>query len=433
MSLATHGLPFTKLTKALPAPVLQELLVYYGYPISYKGYYDVDLIAAEISTFKYWIVGDSYSAPTHPEYASTVSIINKVRAAGTKVYGYVPIGQSTQGLSIAVIKTRIDEWANIGVDGIFLDEFGFDYGNTRVKQVEIVNYVHGKNLPVCANTWTAHDFVCDNIAELPWGSGDWRYGNFATYNPGNLPIARWSKDAIMLENFCFDHQGPMNVFDVQERASLTTTLVKNKNVKLWALAVFGETTPGTVDPVRLGNLNNLSDAGAYIAANAYIYGIDIVGSGGFSFGSNGTPVRAPLPIMPAAATAATSPYTDNYVSCEATRTFGTVTLTVKNLDGVQSTKVETSSTLVVSFDNVSKSASLVVTPAKKDSVTFVVADPVFFKGMLVVASLVPNIEHDADELAVVGLLATAVNGGVEFTLSTDGILVGTYKVLYNKG
>ena len=142
MSLVDHGLPLTKLTNTLPAPVLKELLIYYGYPISYKGLYDTSLIAAEISAnYKYWVVGDSYSSPTHPEYATTTAIVTGVRTNGCKVFGYVPIGQSTQALTVAEIKTRIDEWVVVGVDGIFLDEFGFDYGNTRAKQIEIVDYV----------------------------------------------------------------------------------------------------------------------------------------------------------------------------------------------------------------------------------------------------------------------------------------------------
>ena len=112
-------------------PKLNPLLIYYGYPIAYKGIWDAAAVAQEISNnYKYWVVGDTYQIPTHVEYASTVSIINAVRANGVIVYGYVPIGLNTSGLSIAQIRTRIDQWMTIGVDGIFLDEFGFDYENT---------------------------------------------------------------------------------------------------------------------------------------------------------------------------------------------------------------------------------------------------------------------------------------------------------------
>ena len=432
MSLATHGLPFTKLSKALPAPVLQELLVYYGYPISYKGLNDVAAIVTDISFYKYWVCGDGYSNPGHPEYATTVAIIQGVRSAGTKVYGYVPIGQSTQGLSVSVIQSRIDEWFNIGVDGIFLDEFGFDYGNTRAKQIQIVNHVRSLGLPLCANTWTAQDFLADNVSELPWGSGDWRYNNFVTYNPDNLPLLRDKKDSMLMENFCFDHNGPMGVFDVQELCSLTTALAASKSINIWALAVFGESAPGVPDVTKLGSSGNLTNAGAYIAANAYIYGITVVGTGGYSFGSNGTPIRAPLPRLPAAATAAETTFIDNYVTGEASRSFGNVLVTVKNLT-TQSFSVSTTLANSESFDNMSKTANITISPSVMGQYTTTVTDYSFIPGMLVNAAVVPNSEHDSDDLTDVGLIAIAVNGGVEFTLSTNGILVGTYKVLYNKG
>lgn len=432
MSLATHGLPFTKLSKALPAPVLQELLVYYGNPISYKGLYDVAAIVTDISFYKYWVCGDGYSNPGHPEYATTVAIIQGVRSAGTKVYGYVPIGQSTQGLSVSVIQSRIDEWFNIGVDGIFLDEFGFDYGNTRAKQIQIVNHVRSLGLPLCANTWTAQDFLADNVSELPWGSGDWRYNNFVTYNPDNLPLLRDKKDSMLMENFCFDHNGPMGVFDVQERCSLTTALAASKSINIWALAVFGESAPGVPDVTKLGSSGNLTNAGAYIAANAYIYGITVVGTGGFSFGSMGTPIRAPLPRLPSKATAPTTAFTDNYTTGEASRYFGDTHVVVKNLT-TQSFSVATAATVSESFDSFAKSANIDIKPGVMEQHTVTVSDGSFLSGMLVNASLVPNADYDADDLTDVGLIAIAVNGGVEFTLSTNGILVGTYKVLYNKG
>ena len=433
MSLATHGLPFTKLTKALPAPVLKELLIYYGYPISYKGLYDSSLIAAEISAnYKYWVVGDSYSSPTHPEYATTTAIVTGVRTAGCKVFGYVPIGQSTQALTVAEIKTRIDEWVVVGVDGIFLDEFGFDYGNTRAKQIEIVDYVHSKGLPVCANSWVAEDFLADNISELPWGSNDWRYANFQNYNPSNLPLNRISKDFLLVENFCYDHTGPMNVFDVQERTTLTTALAATKKIGLWAVAVLGESSPGVANPALIGNFETLTEVSAYVAANAYIYGIDIVGVGGYSFGSAGQPINIPLPKLPSVATAATTPASSNYVTGIATRQFGSVTVSVRNMNG-QATTVTTTASNSVTFDSITKTADLLVSPKKYDTATLAIADSSIRAGMLINASLTPNKDHDMDDLTNVRVLAHAVNGGVEFTLCTTGLLVGTYKVLYNKG
>lgn len=327
-------------TSSPGVPALSQLLVYYGYPIAYRGLWNVAAVVAEIAAnFSVWVVGDAYGAPAHEEYASTLAIVAGVRAAGVQVYGYVPIGLNTSALTVGQMQTRVDQWHAVGVDGIFLDEFGFDYGNTRTRQNAIVDYVHGKGLPYCANAWTAEDFMCDNASELPWGVGDWRYINFVAGNPGNLVLARNANDCYLIENFCFSHTGPGSIFDVQERGELTAALAAAKNVKLWALAVLPETVPGNLNGALLGHLGSLGNVGAYVAANAYLYSIPLVGSGGFSFGSNGSPLWAPLPGMPAVAEAPTAAAAGNYGTFTATRQFGPVQIVVTNTASVQSVAV----------------------------------------------------------------------------------------------
>lgn len=343
---------------------LKPLLVYYGYPIAYKGLWNAAAIIAEIAAnFSVWVVGDTYSDPTHEEYATTNTIVDGVRSAGVKVYGYVPIGQNTSGLTLTQMQTRVDQWDALGVDGIFLDEFGFDYGNTRARQKSIVDYVHGKGLPVCANAWTAEDFMCDHVSELPWPSNDWRYTNFVTGNPANVALTRNTDDAYLIENFCFDHTGPGNIFDVQERCELTAVLAAAKNVVLWALAVFPESTPGTLNEALVGHLGTLENAGAYIAANAYVYDISVVGSGGYSFGSSGAPIWAPLPTMPAAATLPTAAAAADYTARTVARNFGQVGVLVKNTAAAQSVSVTNISAAVLSGNYPGQGQTAIVSPA----------------------------------------------------------------------
>lgn len=324
-----------------------SLLIYYGYPRAYRGIWSVEGVVAAISEFNYYICGDTYQDPAHEEYAFTVQIIEQLRAKGTKVYGYVPIGVSTSNLSIAMIKTRIDQWANIGVDGIFLDEFGFDYNVPRSRQIEAVNHVYSKNLPYTANAWTFEDFVCNNVSELPWPSNDWRYVNFTTYNPNNLVLPRTSKDSYLIENFCYDNTQALDKFDAQERYSLIRS--RNKALAapahIWAVAVFGESplNSGNVDLTKIGSLS-LADVPNYVVANAWIFDIEVLGIGGFSFGAAGTPVIMSLPPLPAGTklakplpydpavnlTSATfSRRIDNNLTVQTTNT-GTQTVTITN-------------------------------------------------------------------------------------------------------
>ena len=315
------------------APSPSRLLIYYGYPSSYKGIYNNASVIADIAAnYDIWICGDTYDNPAHEDYANTQAIIAGVRAAGVKVFGYVPIGTNTENRSIATMQTSVDRWVTLNVDGIFLDEFGFDYQNTRTRQKTMVDYVHGKGLPVCANAWTYHDFACDNISELPWGSGDWRYVNFQTYNPTNIALTRWPTDCYLIENFCYDNTGPASRWDAQERFQMVTTLNATKNVTLWACAVLAETVGGTVDTTKTGNLTSMTDIMSYVSANAYLYGINTVGIGGFSFGAGGTPVVGQIANI---ASAATSAISENFTTGIFTRSFGDFTITVTNIDTAQ--------------------------------------------------------------------------------------------------
>lgn len=312
-------------------PALNKLLVYYGYPISFKGIYTNQGVIDEIgNNYKYWVVGDGLGNAAHEEYASTVAIVTGVRAKGVKVYGYVPIGQSTSNLTMAQIQAKIDEWTVVGVDGIFLDEFGFDYQNTRTRQVDAVNYVKSKGLPYCANAWTVEDFAIDDIANVPWPSNDWRYVNFQTYNPTNMILPRASTDSYMFENFGFSHEGLANVFDMHERALNVQALATSKNFNVWALAVFGENPAGTLNKTKIGTFKDVDQCGAYITANAYLFDFNIVGAGGFSFGAGGTPIEAPLYNLPSTAKPATSVAVNNYVYGTSVRYFGPVRLEVVN-------------------------------------------------------------------------------------------------------
>ena len=343
---------------------LNPLLIYYGFPIAFKGIWDTNGVIADISAnYKYWVVGHTYQEPTHEEYASTTAIIQGVRAAGVKVYGYIPLGTSNYNYTIQEISDITDQWAAIGVDGIFLDEYGFDYGSTRQRQVDAVTAIHAKGLPICANAWVFEEFAYDTLAETGWPVGDWKYNRWLTYNPNDIASPAAPGDSFLIENFCYDNTGPSVIWDTQERASLIRPVATAKDIELWAVAVFGETTPGTLDLTKIGSFDNLDQCGEYISANAYLYDISIVGSGGFSFGSAGTPVWAPLYRLPANANVADYPASNNYTTKSCVRQFGPVNVTVVNDTTLQSVTVVGGDTNIVGDTaKIAEYAKVAVTP-----------------------------------------------------------------------
>lgn len=335
---------FDTLRSTLARPnTIPSLFVYYGYPIALNGLYNVDAVIAAISKYDIWVCGDTYQHPTQEVYASTVQIINGVRAKGTKVYGYVPMGPSqTNSQKIE----GIDQWFNIGVDGIFLDEYGFDYGVTRGQQIVIVDYAHSRGLPICANAFIFEDAVCDNVSELAWPSNDFRYQNFVNMNPTNLPSPHKPGDSYLIENFVYNYLGPANKFDVQERNQLIA--IRNKALKtpmlIWGLAVFPERTDayGSLDMTKMGSLP-IADVPDYIAANAFMFDLDAVGAGAYTFGAGSRPYEMFFPGLPAEVNTAEmekNPVFSNLVTAVAYRDLSRdYRLTITNSDTKQSVQI----------------------------------------------------------------------------------------------
>ena len=335
-----------------------RLFIYYGYPIDYKALWDVEAIVTEIANnYDIWVVGDTYQDPLHEVYATTVEIISKLRQRGVTIYGYVPIGQNTSGLTNDQIKLRIDQWVTVGVDGIFLDEFGFDYANTRLKQIEIVNYVYGKNLPYCANAWVFEDVVCGDIAELGFPVDDWRYVNFQTYNPTNAALPFTINDSYLIENFCIDNTGVLNAVNGQQRCLDIQTRNKTKGITLWAEAVLAEpaTPNGAPNYAKTGSLKSMKDIAAYVTANAFLLDIKTVGIGGYSFGSNGHPIDFVIPSLPDTATQPKKIFAD-VANGKFVGKFGSTTLTVLN-NTVQNVSMAGSQGLSSLLNNIAKRAT----------------------------------------------------------------------------
>ncbi len=331
-----------------PLP-LKSLLVYYGIPSAYKGLPTTTSIVSEISAnCSYWVVGAGFQDPGDVNYANTVSIIQGVRDEGVNVYGNIPIGlgAGTPSYTVSQITAMVDQWKTIGVDGIYLDQYGFDFGTDRQRQVDIVNYIHNQDLSVCANCTLVQEYLCDTLAQTGWSSGDIEYTRWQLRNPSDTPSPARAGDSYMMDDFCYAEYGPSDMWSTQERASLAAQLAPAKQVDIWALSVFGETSPGIVDTSKLGNLATLSMVGEYISANAYMYDVTVLGSAGQSYGSSGIPVSSPLRLLPPGSLLPVQPAVNNYATQTAYRYFGPVYLYITNDPATQSTVAEGASLII---------------------------------------------------------------------------------------
>lgn len=153
---------------------IEKVLLYYGYPIAINGVWDVEDAVNIYRAYDVVVFGDTYQDPEHSVYESTVAIIQKLAevAPNVRVVGYVPIGMvpnsHDSNLPMDELKHRVDQWNAIGVHGIFLDEFGYDYYVTRERQNEIVGYCHDLGKFVFANSWSVKYCFDSDPMEITW-------------------------------------------------------------------------------------------------------------------------------------------------------------------------------------------------------------------------------------------------------------------------
>ena len=162
-------------TSPITAP--GRLAIYYGYPSLVNDCAgDVDCAAAAFCEFDLVVFGDTLEHPIHPDHEKTREIIERLHGCGARVYvyGYVDLGVTTQNLPLPIIKQYIDEWKEMGIDGIFLDNAGTDYGVPRERLCDVVEYIHSIGLFAFVNAWDPDDVLADDPPGTPTclGEGD---------------------------------------------------------------------------------------------------------------------------------------------------------------------------------------------------------------------------------------------------------------------
>ncbi len=172
----------------------KDLLIYYGYPNSFNSGvngWNNENVAQDMAKYNLVILGDGVAAPSHPDFANTQVIIPRVKALNctTKVFGYVSADQAFGDYT-----TEVEQWGALAVDGIFMDEAGYDFGRTRAEFNTRVDYVHDRTASnICfANAWNT-----DNILGT---TNDPSYPN-STYNDTSAESNLTNTDWILLESF----------------------------------------------------------------------------------------------------------------------------------------------------------------------------------------------------------------------------------------
>lgn len=250
---------------------MSRALLHYGYPVAINEAWDVDKAVELYRQYNLVVFGEGYQKKAHKTHKDTVKIIQELshKAPKTKVYGYVGIGALNKDNTVERIKRTILEWADIGADGMLLDEFGYDYLVTRDRQNEVVEFCHDQGLNVIANTWNyLHAFSSEDMY-LDWLDFEG--------NPNLLDPKLGENDHVMFESMFY------YVEDGVQRASNSERVVaaheyNDKVVEGWGMSYrekYGTNTffldglvPGSQDYYNIGYIGSQT-------LNADIYGASI--------------------------------------------------------------------------------------------------------------------------------------------------------------
>jgi len=239
-----------------------KLAIYYGWPSSVNGTFTVPGAAAVFGQYNLVVWGAGLEDPTHPDHANDIAIIADPQMAHTKVYGYI---NSTD--PFATNQTNIDNWALMGVKGIFCDRFGYDFGVSRASQNQLVDYIHSKGLSAFVNAFVPEDAFSTDAN--------------ATYNPNRDACHLGSNDWYLAESYQI-------INDVYDEASHWVT--KSNSMKKYKgdtgtkMATITTTLSGVYD----------QDKFDYAYFSTLVYGFDACGWGEENFSA----VSAQLPFRP---------------------------------------------------------------------------------------------------------------------------------------
>jgi hypothetical protein len=261
----------------------KSVLIYYGWPSYINGSAgDPSVAELHFADYDYVVLGRDLELPGHPDNQNTASIVAALNAyhQPTQPYGYIHLGATGPGGKRLCIVTNTDPniyygpclreraqlWNAMGVRGVLLDEFGFDYGNDRARQNAAVAEIHA--LPasrVIANAWNPDDVFSGSPATL-LDSDDFYFFESHTLSEGNwVDLGTYKTKAEKLR--VYQTQSPFLIMSI------------------------------TTDPLGTSTYSDARFRFSWIAAHIYDHEATGWGEPNFSASDSVAPLRTPPMIL----------------------------------------------------------------------------------------------------------------------------------------
>jgi len=218
---------------ASTAPALSRLAIYYGYPsLVEQSAGDIARAAAVFGEYDAIVFGDGLELPDaetadaglKAERQRLAPLVRAIHAAprAPAVYGYVALG-STQKLPLAEIERRVERWRLAGVDGIFFDEAGRDFGVDAMRRRVAVCAAHSRGLRAFMNAFNPDDLFPS--------AGDARQG---------CDGALGERDALLIESFVVRNGIVRTRTDVDTRVTAALKWRQRTGVRIFAITTTSE-------------------------------------------------------------------------------------------------------------------------------------------------------------------------------------------------
>ena len=206
----------------------KDMLFYYGWLNSFNSAihsWNNENVAQEMAKYCLLTFGDGIQDPGHGDYANTQVIIPRVQALNScaEVYGYVTVDQAFGDFT-----TKVNQWETLQVEGIFMDEAGYDYGRTRDEFNQRVDYVHSMTY---ANKCFANAWNTDHILGL---TNDPSYPD-STFNDSSAESNLVETDWILLESHPVNSDSYVANDSYESKSDWATRSVKAHDLR----AIYG--------------------------------------------------------------------------------------------------------------------------------------------------------------------------------------------------
>lgn len=194
--------------KSVPGehPPGERLVIYYSIPTGVNSLFSVERAAQLFSRWDLIVFGQPLQDAGNADHANTVAVIARIHELhpGAKLFGYVSCSVAngaSAALTDAQIRAQVDAWEDMGVDGMLLDEFGFDYDVPRTRQNMVIDHVHDAGLVCLINAWVQADAFAPNKAAALAVDPNIVQSDHDTFNPGGVATHADGRDYTLLETW----------------------------------------------------------------------------------------------------------------------------------------------------------------------------------------------------------------------------------------